>query len=285
MNVVFFGTPDFVIPVVDALHEHCSLVGIVTTPDVIAGRKKILTPTPVKAHYKEINPDGIIIDSKLDNHAEDKLQALKPDVFVVAAYGHLVPESTLAIPKFGSLNVHPSLLPKYRGPSPIQTTLLKGDTISGITIIQMDNEIDHGPIVAQQKIAIKPTDTFASLHISMFQEAAKMLPDVLQQYVNGEITPQEQDHNHATFCDHITRQDGFFSIESPPSPEVLDRMIRAYYPWPTAWSVIKIKKQEMRIKFLPEKKIQLEGSKPTSIKDFLNGYPEMKSRLANLGVL
>lgn len=286
MKVIFFGTPQFVTPVLDALLQNHDVVAVVTTPDTPAGRKKIMTQTPVKAHYLNAKPDGVVIDTEqLNNIAIQQLTGLHPDLFVVAAYGKIVPKKVLDIPKYGSLNIHPSLLPKYRGPSPIQTAILNGETTSGITIIQMDEEIDHGPIVAQKELPVEDTDTFASLHVSMFQEAATMLPHVIQEYVRGDTKPVGQDHAKATFCEHITKQDGYFPIENPPSVEKLGRMIRAYFPWPTAWTRIRIKNQESRIlKFLPEKHIQLEGGKPMTVKEFLNGYPEMKDMLERLGM-
>lgn len=291
MKIIFFGTPYFVLPVLDVLQKKYDVVGVVTTPDTVQGRKKILMPTPVKAHFQTTNPKGLIIDSEQFSSetasnaagAIEGLQSLRPDLFIVAAYGHLVPENVLNIPKYGALNIHPSLLPKYRGPSPIQTAILNAEITSGISIIKMDEELDHGPIVAQEEFLFKETDTFESLHVAMFEKAAEMLPRVIDEYINGKIEPGLQDHSKATYCDHITRQDGYFAIENPPDKQKLDRMIRAYYPWPTAWTRIKIKNHEARImKFLPGERVQLEGGKAMSIKDFVNGYPEARQLLARL---
>lgn len=288
MKIVFFGTPHFVIPILGALQKNIDLVGVVTTPDAPLGRKKILTPTPVKLTYQNYlqrtKKTGLIIDSQqFNNKTIKQLSDVRPDLFVVAAYGHLVPESVLNIPKHGALNIHPSLLPKYRGPSPIQTAILNGETTSGITIIKMDEKLDHGPIVAQKEIPVSDNDTFETLHVKMFAEAANMLPGVIDDFVSGKQKSQPQDEADATYCEHITKQDGYFDIENSPGKEKLDRMIRAYYPWPTAWTRIRIMNNESKImKLLPGKRIQLEGGKPMTEKEFVNGYPEARQLLAQL---
>ncbi len=287
MKVVFFGTPHFVIPVIEALRRHHSIVGVVTAPDSVTGRKRILTPSPVKQYcINTLTHVPVFTPKQFSNGTIKQLNNLAPDLFVVAAYGHLVPENVLNLSKYGALNIHPSLLPKYRGPSPIQAAILNGDMVSGITIIQMDERLDHGPILAQKEMRILDADTFESLHVKMFEEAADMLPSVIENYLNRKLKPQPQDDTQATYCQHITKQDGYFDIDNPPPSEKLHRMIRAYYPWPTAWSKLQIANGIWRIvKFLPEKKVQLEGGRPMSIKELLNGHPELKEKLKPLFVL
>ena len=287
MRVVFFGTPDFVLPVGKILAEKFELVGVVTLPDSPEGRKKIMTPTPVKNWYMDYllkeNKEGMILTpAELTDEIAVKLRKLHPDLFVVAAYGKLVPDSILNLPTLGAINIHPSLLPKYRGPAPIQNALLNGDKNLGITIMQMDQDLDHGPLLSQWEIPISSTDTFQSLHQKAFTNAAEKLPEIIEKYESGKITPTPQDHNAATFTEKILRTDGFFSLEEPPGAKKLDSMIRAYFPWPSAWTKVKIKNQELRLKFLPEKKVQIEGGKVTTIKDFLNGYPELKQQFEKL---
>lgn len=282
LTIVFFGTPSFVVPIAKILNEHFKLVGVVTAPDTIQGRKKILTPSPVKQYAEEVGIPAFTYD-KLDQHAEDDLAILNADLFVVAAYGVIIPQAILDLPRLGSLNIHPSLLPQYRGPSPIQTALLNGDTVSGITIIKMDEQVDHGPIVMQWEFPLQHTDTFEMLHVAMFEDAANRLPQIIDGYTEGKTKLIPQDEKSATFCDKITRESGYFSSHNPPSPEVLNRMIRAYYPWPNAWTKIKMRNNEEKIlKFLPEKKVQLEGGKPMSMKDAINGYPELKDFISGL---
>ncbi len=284
MKIAFFGTPEFVIPVVQEIQASFELVAVVTTPDTIQGRKKLLTPSPVKQHILDQKlPIPIFTPEKLTDKTRDELKELKPDLFIVAAYGKLIPQSLLDTPSIGSINVHPSLLPKYRGPSPIQTALLNNDKKSGITLILMDRDIDHGPILAQEEMAILPQDTFVSLHIKMFEKAAKMLVTTITDFATKKLQPQEQDHDKATFCDHITRESGYFDLKNPPTPKDLDAMIRAFYPWPTAWTKYKNRNGEDKIiKFLPRNTIQMEGKNPTTLKDFFNGHPEMREAIEKI---
>lgn len=282
MKIVFFGTPDFVIPVLTTLIGHYDVVGVVTAPDTMQGRKKVLTPSPVK-QYAVDNDIAAIFTLQQFNGAMEQLQALNPDLFVVAAYGKIIPGEILAIPRFGALNIHPSLLPKYRGPSPIQSVLLQGEKETGVSLIKMDEKMDHGPLLVQETVPLSPDDTFATLHVSLFQKATEMLIPTIEGYVNGTIVPEPQNDEDATYCKRITKEDGYFAIENPPAPEILDRMIRAYYPWPTAWTRVRIKNQEVRImKLLPGDFVQLEGKKPVKVKELLNGYPEMKETLDKL---
>ncbi len=192
------------------------------------------------------------------------------DVAVVAAYGKILKPEELNTPKCGSINVHPSLLPKYRGPSPIQSAILNGNKISGITIIKMDAEMDHGPLIYQETLELSDNDTFDSLSKKMFRRAAEVLPGVLNDFISGKIQPKEQNHKEATFCKLLTKESGYFDISNPPSPEELDKMIRAYYPWPSTWT----KWNNKIVKFLPNEMMQMEGKKVLSLRDFLNGYPD-----------
>jgi len=237
------------------------------------------------------------------------------DLAVVAAFGKILTPEELNAPKYGSINVHPSLLPKYRGPSPIQEAILNGDKVSGITIIKMDEEVDHGPILYQEEIILSDQDTFDTLSKKMFLRASEVLPEVIEDFIQGKIQPKEQNHTEATFCKLLTKENGYFDINppagGPPSPEQLDRMIRAYYPWPSAWT----RWNNKIVKFLPSRHpepfatlegklregslanasthsnesrdssliaqndrflIQMEGKKAIPLQDFLNGYPEAK---------
>jgi methionyl-tRNA formyltransferase len=281
MQIVFFGTPDFVIPVLEMLLKKFEVVGVVTAPDAIIGRKKLLTPSPVKTFASEHDIKTIHIPQVLNTDFEKQLQSKQADLYVVAAYGKIIPKHILEIPRYGAINIHPSLLPKYRGPSPIQSAILNGDKSTGVTIIKMDEKMDHGPILAQKEMSLGETDTFDLLLLRMFIEAAKLLPDTIERYISGSLKSSEQNEDEATYCSILTKEDGFIDMENPPDYKTLDRMIRAYYPWPTVWTRVRIRNQEARImKFLPEGKVQIEGGKPMSIKEFLNGYPELKETLA-----
>lgn len=289
MKIVFFGTPDFVIPVAKSLAEQFDLVGVVTSPDAPVGRKKVISPSPVKAWFMDYllrhNKEGVILTpGQWTEEAAVKLRKLHPDLFVTAAYGKLIPKKILRIPGLNPINIHPSLLPKYRGPSPIQYALLNGDKTLGISIMQMDEELDHGPIYSQWEIPIGQNDTFESLHTKAFSDAAIKLSDIIKQIETGSIISNEQNHSKATFTQKITKEDGYFDAENPPAN--LEQMIKAYFPWPTAWTKIKIKNQESRImKFLPDGYVQLEGKTKVKIKELLNGYPELTEIFEKLNLI
>lgn len=202
------------------------------------------------------------------------------DLGVIAAYGKILTKEELAIPKYGCINVHPSLLPKYRGSSPIQEALLHGDKTTGITIIKMDKEVDHGYIIYQEELELSDKDNFDILSKKMFRRAAVILPQIIEDYIAGKIVLKPQDHLQTTFCQKLTKETGYFNINNPPSPEVLDKMIRAYYPWPGVWC----KWNGKIVKFLPDELIQMEGKKAISLKDFLNGYPNFPLKVVNWNI-
>ena len=290
LSVVFFGTPAFVTPILEELTNRFTVVGVVTAPDSLEGRKKTLTPSPVKQWFsKHDSNETILTPEQYNNITMQQLRDLTPDIFVVAAYGKILPQEVLDIPTYGSINIHPSLLPKYRGPSPIQTAILNDDKETGVTIIKMDEEVDHGPILTQWSVQISTTDTFESLHTALFQQTAAKLPAIIADYREGKITPAVQNDAEATYCLKITREDGLIDLNKPVDPSLVDRKIRAFYPWPTAW--IRLDKdyggqakKGMVLKLLPGGKVQLEGKNIVSKKDFLNGYPRSRELFERLGI-
>ncbi len=273
LKIIFFGTPDFVIPVLQTLRENFDVVGVVTAPDQKVGRKQILTPSPIKLASKGLAFKGysqVFTPEKLDkSFLTTDYRLLTTDIFIVAAYGKIIPQFILDIPKFGALNIHPSLLPKYRGPSPIQAAILAGDKTSGISIIKMDFQMDHGSIIFTKQFSISDTDTFKTLSTKCFIEAAAFLPQVIRDFVEGKLEEKMQDEKLATYCKMVTKESGFFPIDNPPSSDQLDRMIRAYYPWPNVWT----KWSDKIVKFYPGGSVQMEGKKPVKLEDFLNGHP------------
>ncbi len=266
LRVVFFGTPEFVVPIFDSLQAHFQLIGVVTTPDAPVGRKQIITASAIGQKAKELGIPAIK-DIKLDHETAEKLKELSPDLFVVASYGKIIPQSVLDVPKYGSINIHPSKLPLFRGATPIQSQVLEGIIDSAISFILVDAKMDHGPLLHQEDFIIAAKDTNETLHDTMFIKAAEILPSIIKQYVEGTIIPLEQNHEDATFCKIFNRESGYFDLDTPPSPEKLDQMIRGLYPWPTAWT----KWNGKIIKFLPNNMVQPEGKKPMKWKDFLNG--------------
>lgn len=286
LKIIFFGTPAFVVPVLQKLQENFEVVGVVAAPDKKVGRKQILTPSPIKSWS---------IGHNIPALSTNNYQLPTTDLFVVAAFGRLIPQEILDIPKFGALNIHPSLLPKYRGPSPIQNTILSGDKTSGLTIIKMDKEMDHGPVVSTKEISLSGQDTFDTLSKKMFELGAQELVKITPDFVSGKIKPREQDHSQATYTHIIRKEDGYFEINNPPPLEKLDRMIRAYYPWPTAWTRLRPRSATASrgeqgfggqaqlkgkiIKFLPNRMVQLEGKKPVPFEDFLRGHPNFPLKI------
>ncbi len=220
-----------------------------------------------------------------DKNSLTRLKSLKeqPDVAILAAFGAILPKEILNLPQKGILNIHPSLLPQYRGPSPAQTAILNGDKQAGVTIIKMDKEIDHGPILAQTKEEIKGDDTAQSLYLRLFIIGTEILTTILPAYIEDKIEVRQQDHTQATYTKKLSRNDGKIDWKKPN--QYLERFIRAMFPWPGAWTDIKINGQTKRLKVLKahlEKnkflidQVQLEGKNPVTFKQFQEGYPQVK---------
>ena len=200
------------------------------------------------------------------------------DLIVVASYGKIIPQKTLDLPKHGALNIHPSLLPKYRGATPVPRTILSGDTKTGVTIFKMDSGIDTGPILAQQSTLIKPNETSKDLLNRLFQIGSDLLVKTLPGYIEGKITPKPQPKKSPTpYAKKFTKQDGFISFNqfiklSQTNFTSIDHKIRALYPWPGVWTKLPNRKV---IKLLPHGKLQLEGKAPISWQAFSNGYKHL----------
>lgn len=282
MKIVFFGSSKFSVIVANSLKKHHNLCLVVTIPDKEKGRKNILTPSPVKTFALE-NDILVLEVSRLGSGDVKKIKSFSPDFLVVADYGLFLPDSLLAIPKYAALNVHHSLLPKYRGPSPAPTAILNGEKISGVSIIEMSNQLDAGDILSQKKYTLLPTETTETLLTKLNELGGEIIIPVISDYIVGKTKPVLQDESKATYTKHMCKEDGFIDLANSPTPEKLDRMTRAYYPWPGVWTRL----QDKIIKFLPNKTIQVEGKKPISYKDFVNGYPDAKGimRLLLLEVL
>ncbi|OGH02229.1 MAG: hypothetical protein A2798_03855 [Candidatus Levybacteria bacterium RIFCSPHIGHO2_01_FULL_37_17] len=270
MKIVFFGSSHNVFPIIETLKNNFELQRVYTTE---SDEKSSIIPF--------CNSKGIEI-IQVRNKEELKSAVLnnKSDLGVVADFGLIIPKEVLNHFPHGILNVHPSLLPKYRGPSPIQQAILNGDEKTGVSIIKLDEQMDHGPVLTAEERQISPDDTAQSLYEILFREGARLLIDVIELYVGGEINLKEQNHEHATFTKTLTRQDGYVSVEKMPEFEILNRIARAYFPWPGVWTRTQISKTEEKlIKFLPFKRVQVEGKNEVSYKDFINGYPDADPKL------
>lgn len=272
-TIIYFGTPDFSVIVLDSLlQNNFPIKGVVTAPNRPRGRNHILTPTPVKAYAQKHDLQVFTPTNLKDNDLHLQLEALKPDLFVVFSYGKIIPGAILPIPTYGALNVHPSLLPKYRGPSPVQSQILAGETKTGVTIIKMNKNVDAGPIVAQETMDMPADATFESLIEVLSNLGAKLLNNCILDYTNGKINLVNQDENAMSFTKIIKKDDGYLSQDQLSSidPLQFNRMVRAYHPWPGVWT----KWQNKTLKLLPNQMVQIEGKPAISVKEFLNGYPQ-----------
>lgn len=232
-RIVFFGTPDFAIPSLHALTTRGHVVGVVTQPDKPVGRSRAVTPPPIK---REAIQHGLPVfqpDTVRGNETFFReLAKLSPDYLVVVAYGKIIPDPILSIAP--AINVHPSLLPELRGPSPIQTAILQGKSETGISIMLLDAEMDHGPIIAQEKIELLPDEYFPEAEARIARRAADILVESLDAYGSGLLTPHAQAHERATYCALFTKEIGQISWHAPARD--IYNHIRALQPWPGTWT-------------------------------------------------
>ena len=235
LNIVFAGTPEFTIPSLNALlnSEH-NLLAIYTQPDRPAGRGRTLQASAVKQWAIEHSLPVYQPLNFKDPEAIKELAELKPDVIIVIAYGLILPQIVLELPKFGCINVHASLLPRFRGAAPIQSAILHGDHETGVTIMQMDAGMDTGDMLTKQTCVIKPTDTAATLHDRLAEIAAPALLDTLTALTKQKLIPIKQDNSQATYAPKIHKTDAAINWHQPVA--IIDQMIRAYNPWPVAYT-------------------------------------------------
>jgi len=237
LRIVFMGTPEFAIPSLEAIvSEGHELIGIVTQPDRPKGRGKRLSPPPVKEWavergYKIYQPEKV-----RDNEFIAELESLAPDLIVTAAYGQILPKRILDIPPLGCINVHASLLPKYRGASPIQQAIMDGETKTGITIMYMDVGMDTGDIILQKETTIDPEENCASLHDRLAQLGGEALKESLRLFANGKPKGIPQNHEEATYCQKIDKSMG--RIDWNMDIDRIKNLVRALTPWPGCYTYI-----------------------------------------------
>jgi methionyl-tRNA formyltransferase len=236
MRIVFMGTPEFAVPVLLALLEAGHQVpAVVTQPDRAAGRGRRSQASPVKTWALARGLTVLQPPSFRQPEAVAELAATTPQALVVAAYGKLLPAAVLKVPPLGVLNVHPSLLPRHRGPSPVAAAILQGDEVTGVTVMLLDQGMDTGPILAQQTLGpIGPEETTGSLTPRLFHLGAQLLVLALGQWERGEVSPAPQDPDLATASSRITKEDGLLDFQQPA--QQLWRQVRAYQPWPGAYT-------------------------------------------------
>jgi methionyl-tRNA formyltransferase len=300
-RVIFMGTGDFSVPTLRALHENqYSVVAVVTQPDRPKGRGRRLVSPPVKGvatmlGYPVLQPLRI-----KEPWFIEKIIALDPELFVVVAYGRILPGSFLSIPRGGAINIHASLLPKYRGPAPIQWAIINGEQETGVTTMWMDEGMDTGDILLSSKVPIGPDDTSGSLHDRLAEVGAQLLIETLTKLKSGNLVGKAQDKSSATYAPLLKKEHG--RIDWTRDAKSLDALIRGMNPWPGAFTflfgkrlkVLKARDLEKRTKEKPGtvlegfpgefnvaadrgvlglEVVQLESAKRLPVKDFLRGCP------------
>jgi methionyl-tRNA formyltransferase len=274
-KIIFFGTPEYVTPVLEALNKSYKLVAVVTQPPKPTGRNQEKTFSPVDhwAHKRKIE---VITD--LSHRLPEA------NLGIVASYGVIIPQSVINHFKNGILNIHPSLLPKYRGTSPVQASILNGDKVTGLSIIKMDSKMDHGPIISSFKEEIKPDDTNEVLRNRLFQLSAQFLVELIPNYLSDRIRLKPQDHEAATFTKPLYKDDGLVDLNKM-SAEEIDRKMRALKPWPGVWTYVTVDGEKKRLKIVQGHldngkfvmdKVQLEGKRTVDFEEFKRGYPDMQ---------
>jgi methionyl-tRNA formyltransferase len=297
-RVAFMGTPEFAVPTLQALEEHHLVAGVITQPDRPAGRGRKLMPSPVKEFALGRGLEILQPRSLRSPEAMQGLADWQPEVIVVAAFGQILHPEVLEIPKHGCLNIHASLLPRYRGAAPIPAALLAGEDQTGVTMMLMDPGMDTGPVLSQAATSIDPHDTTASLTQKLARMGATLLIETLPSWLQGRIRPQPQDDTLASYCHPLQKADGHLDWTKPAT--YLDRQVRACDPWPgtfTTWQGQRLK--VLRARPWPDRpasgepgsvisleesagvvtgegllellEVQLAGKRATDIGPFLNG--------------
>ena len=253
MKIVFFGSPVSALPSLKKLLEtDHSIDLIITQPDRPSGRGKKLKPCPVKKTALDLNiPYYQPLKIRKDEIALDKIKEIEPDLNVVVAYGQIIPSSIIYLPRYNSLNVHFSLLPKYRGASPVQKALLDGEAKTGITIFELNEKMDEGDILGQEEVNIFPDENAAELEARLAQKGADLLIKAIAQI--DKLKHRKQDHSQATYAPKIRKEDG--KIDWTKNSLYIERRVRAFTPWPSAYAFLK----DIRIKIHKGRKIEKEA--------------------------
>lgn len=240
VKTLFLGTDWESVATLDALNkdERFNIVGVITTVDKPVGRKQILTPSKVKEYALDSDIEVFHTEKNIDRYKE-ALETFNPELIVCKAFGEIVPGFFLQHPKYRSINVHFSILPKYRGAVPIQKAILEGEKETGISIMLMSEGMDEGEILKIFKELIHPNDTNLTLRERLVKKSADILADVLEEWINGKIQPIKQDDSKATYCwqKDISKENARIKWEDM-EPEYIERLVRAMIPWPVAWSIL-----------------------------------------------
>ena len=300
-RIIFFGTPNFAIPTLKYLLQGPDeVIAVVTQPDREKGRGRKVIPSPVKELALQHGLTLLQPEKVREEAFQEKMKSLQPELFVVVAYGQILPKSLLKIPKHGAVNVHASLLPKYRGAAPIPWAILKGERLTGVTTMMMDEGMDTGDILLQIEIPIGEEETSETLHDRLALLGAQLLLETVRGMKAGNLHPIPQDHSKATYAPPLKKEDG--RIDWSKEAKEIDRQVRAFNPWPgafTEWNgqLLKIYRGEVRGKksigkagivawvgldfievetgkdFFLIKEVQLEGKRRMGVREFISGHP------------
>lgn len=296
VKIVFMGSPEFAVPVLNGLAAQYGIAGVITQPDKPAGRGRTITSPPVKVLAETLGLPVVQPARLREPEVFAQLSLWSPDLIVVAAYGQILRQNVLDLPRYGCLNVHASLLPRWRGASPVQAALLHGDAETGVTIMQMEAGLDTGPMLAQRSTPIQARDTAETLTARLAEIGAGLLLEMLPQYLAGECRAIAQDETQATYAGMIQKEEGQLDFKRPGAE--LERKVRAFSPWPGAFlswegGLLKVHRAhfEEDMKALPGKRtrigklpavgaadgwlvleeVQPSGKKPMPGSVFLNG--------------
>lgn len=302
LNIIYMGTPDFSVPALDELNKNYNILAVVTQPDKEVGRKRQLKASPVKEYainnnIKVFQPSKIRVDYK-------DILSLNPDIIITCAYGQIIPKEVLNYPKYGCVNIHASLLPKLRGGAPIHKAIINGYDETGVTIMYMDEKMDSGDIIYQEKVKIEENDNAGTLFDKLSVLGSKMIIKVLPDIINGTNKRIKQNENEITYAYNITREEEHILFNK--STRDVYNHIRGLYPWPVGYAtlddkkvkiysskvgtsskygetgeIINIYNDAIGVKTLDGEilitELQFEGKKRVSVKDYLNGLHDKKS--------
>jgi methionyl-tRNA formyltransferase len=235
-RIVFMGSPEFAIPILQTLHHLYQVTGIVTQPDRPAGRGRVLSPPPVKEIALQLGLPFIQPGRLKEPGVFEQLQTWKPDAIVVAAFGQILRQNVLDLPPFGCINVHASLLPRWRGAAPIQAAILAGDETTGISIMKMDAGIDTGEVFLQKVIMVEPSDTAETLGFRLAQLGAKLVVDGFPAIFQSRLRSHQQDESKASYAPKIEKENGLMDFTN--SAAALERKVRAFQPWPGTFFIL-----------------------------------------------
>jgi methionyl-tRNA formyltransferase len=303
MKIIFMGTPTFAIPGLNEIHRRgIEIAAVVTRPDRPAGRGKALTMPPVKERGLELGLDLWQPSSLKAPNFIDRIKELQPDLFVISAYGKFIPDELLSLARYRGINLHPSLLPRYRGAAPIQWALINGDSRTGVTIIEVAEKMDAGAIYSQKSVDIFPDDNAGTLFTKLAEEGGRLLADAVEQIAEGKGDPQPQDESKVTLAPRLSKEEG--RINWQMSATDINNRIRGFYPWPGAFTTLSTPKGARSLKIIQARvfpggggrpgevleadgdvlivstgdgtlrllEVQLEGKRPLAAEDFLRGH-------------